>query len=377
MDRAEERLKVILKTSVIGIICNVFLAAFKVVTGIFSNSIAIIMDGINNLSDAASSLITIIGAALAGKNADKKHPFGYGRMEYLSSLIISAIVLYTGVTSLVESVKKIVTPEESDYSAVALIIITVAIFVKLFLALFTQKRGNEVNSDSLIASGKDALNDVLVSLATLVAALILKFTGFGLEAYLATVISVIIIKAGVELLMETVSKILGEPSDVQIGIDIKKTINSFEPVHGAYDLVLNDYGPETYIGSVHVEVDDTLTAKELDELTRDILDKVMKEHNVYLTAIGFYSKSTTDETIINMESEVRDIVMAREYILGFHGFYANVTRKMMSFDLVVSLDAKDRKAVHDAAVDAVKELFPDYTYSVGMDMDMNELANSN
>lgn len=371
-----DRIKAIFRTSIIGIICNVFLALFKVVIGMISHSIAIIMDGVNNLSDAASSLITIVGAAFAGKSADKKHPFGYGRMEYMSSLIIAAIVLYTGITSLVESIKKIINPELPDYSVLSLIIITVAIGVKIFLGLYTQKKGNEVNSDALVASGKDAINDVFVSAATLAAALIFKFTGFKLEAYLAAVISIIIIKAGAEILKDTVSKILGEPSDVELGIEIKKAIKEFDQVHGAYDLVLNDYGPENYLGSVHVEVDDTLTADELDTLTRDIIDKVKHKFNVYLTAVGFYSKSTTNDIIIKMEQEVRELVMARDHILGFHGFYANTATKKMSFDLVISLDADNRLEVHDKAIEAVNEVYPEYTITAGMDIDFNELANS-
>ncbi len=371
-----DRIKVIFRTSIIGIVCNVLLALFKVLIGVISHSIAIIMDGVNNLSDAASSLITIVGAALAGKSADKKHPFGYGRMEYMSSLIIAAIVLYTGITSLVESVKKIINPELPDYSVTALIIITVAIGVKIFLGLYTQKKGNEVNSDALVASGKDAINDVFVSAATLAAALIFKFTGLKLEAYLAAVISVIIIKAGVEILKETVSKILGEPSEVQLGIDIKNSIKEFDQVHGAYDLILSDYGPETYIGSVHVEVDDTLTASELDDLTRNIMNKVRDEHNVNLTAVGFYSKSTTDDTIIKMEQDIRAAVTAVDYVLGFHGFYANVNTKVISFDAVISLDASNRHEVRDRAIAAAKELYPEYTYTVGMDIDFNELARS-
>ena len=371
-----DRIKVIFRTSIIGIICNVFLALFKVLIGMISHSIAIIMDGVNNLSDAASSLITIVGATLAGKSADKKHPFGYGRMEYMSSLIIAAIVLYTGITSLVESIKKIINPELPDYSVLSLVIITVAIGVKIFLGLYTQKKGAEVNSDALVASGKDAINDVFVSAATLAAALIFKFTGLKLEAYLAAIISIIIIKAGGEILKETVSKILGEPSDVQLGIDIKKAIKEFPKVHGAYDLILNDYGPETYMGSVHVEVDDTLTTSELDELTRDIMNKVREEFNVNLTAVGFYSKSTKNETIIKMEKEIKDIVTSTNYVLGFHGFYANVDTKVISFDMVISLDAEHRHEVRDRAIDAIKEIYPDYTYTVGMDIDFNELADS-
>ena len=187
-----EREKVIVRTSVIGIVVNILLAGFKAFVGILSNSVAVVMDAVNNLSDALSSVITIIGTRLAGKKPDKKHPLGYGRIEYLSAMIISVIVLYAGVTSLVESVKKIIHPETPDYSAVSLLIIAVAVGAKIFLGQFVKKQGEKVKSDSLIASGSDALFDSIISASTLVAALIYLFAGVSLEAWLGTVISVFI-----------------------------------------------------------------------------------------------------------------------------------------------------------------------------------------
>ena len=161
---------IIVRTSIIGILANVFLAGFKAGVGILSNSIAIILDAVNNLSDALSSVITIVGTKLAGREADKKHPFGYGRIEYLSSLVIAMIVLYAGITSLTESVEKIIHPETPDYSVAALIIVAVAVFVKIGLGLFVKTTGEKVNSDSLINSGKDALLDSVISVSTLAAA---------------------------------------------------------------------------------------------------------------------------------------------------------------------------------------------------------------
>lgn len=373
MTETKDRLKVIMQTSIIGIIVNVCLAVFKMVVGLITKSIAITMDGVNNLSDAGSSVITILGAALAGKPADKKHPFGYGRMEYLSALIISGLVLYAGITSAVESVKKIIHPEESDYSLVILALITVAIFVKFGLALFTEKRGIETNSDSLVASGKDAIMDVMLSTATLVAAIIYTFFHVSLEAYLGLIIAVFIIKAGIELLLETISKILGEPSEIDTVIQVKKTVASFDEVHGAYDLILNDYGPDNYVGSVHIEVDDDMTADKLDELIRKITEKVQSEHGIYLSAISIYSKNTKDNELHKMEEEARKIALSQEYVRGFHGFYANMQEMKMSFDLVISMDAKDRKAVHDKAIEEILKVYPGYAIKAGMDIDFNEL----
>ena len=374
MDNQLSRLKVIMRTSVIGIIANAVMAGMKMVVGAISGSIAIVLDGVNNLSDAASSLITILGAALAGKPADRKHPFGYGRMEYLSSLIISAIVLYAGITSMIESVKKIITPEASDYSAITLIILVIAVIFKLLLALYTQRMGRVTKSDALVASGKEAILDVLVSVATLVAAFIFILTGLSLEAWLGAVIAVIIIKAGVELLLETVSKILGQSAEVELAVAIKKTASEHPYVHGAYDLVMNNYGPEFYMASIHVEVDENLTAAEIDKMIRDITDTVLKEHSVYLSAISVYAKNKSDKVKLEMEEKINGIALSEKYVIATHGFYVDFEKKIMRFDLVVSLDAPDRKKVYNDTILKIKELYPDFEYAVGFDLDFNELT---
>ena len=221
------REKTIIRTSIIGIIANVFLAGFKAAIGLLSNSIAITLDAVNNISDAGSSLITIVGAKLAGREPDKKHPFGYGRIEYLSAMIISVIVLYAGITSLVESVKQIIHPETPDYSVISLVIVAVAVVVKFFLGRYVKATGEKVNSDSLINSGEDARLDSVISASTLVAAVIFLAFGLSLEAWLGAIISLIIIKSGVEMLKETVSRILGENNDPELAKVIKQTVRSF------------------------------------------------------------------------------------------------------------------------------------------------------
>ena len=240
-EKALERDKKIIQTSIVGIVANVFLAAFKTFVGLTANSIAIVMDAVNNLSDAASSIITIVGTKLAGKQPDKKHPFGHGRVEYLSAMLISFLVLYAGITALVESVKKIISPEKPDYSSVALIIVAVAVVVKIVLGRYVKKVGEEVNSDSLINSGEDATLDSIISASTLVAAGIYILFHISLEAWLGAIIAVVIIKSGIEMLQETISKILGERVDAQLARDIKETVKSFPDVSGAYDLVIHNH----------------------------------------------------------------------------------------------------------------------------------------
>lgn len=371
MNEGQNREKTIVRTSIVGILANVLLAAFKAAVGLASSSVAVVMDAVNNLSDALSSVITIIGTKLAGKEPDKKHPLGYGRIEYLSTMVIAVIVLYAGVTSLVESVKKIVEPVTPDYSATALVIIAVAVVVKVGLGLYVKKRGERVDSDSLVASGRDALNDSIISLSTLVAAGIYLGFHISLEAWLGAVISFVVIKSGVDILRETVSDILGERIDAETAHAVKNTICEVEGVQGAYDLIINKYGPNTQIGSVHIEVPDTLSIKELDALERTIAEEVYRKHHVALTGISIYCVRTDGESAW-AELAVRKIAGQYPDIIQLHGFNLDAKAKTMTFDIIVSYDSEDRKGVYDKMVEKVQEAFPDYTLHVQLDLDISD-----
>ena len=294
-DLMPDRDSVIVRTSIIGILTNVFLAAFKAAVGFFSNSIAVTLDAVNNLSDALSSVITIIGTKLAGRLPDKKHPLGYGRIEYLSSMIVSAIVLYAGITALVESVKKIIHPEAADYSFISLLIIAVAIAVKLILGRFVKSRGEKVNSGALVASGSDASFDAILSASVLASAIIYLATGISLEAFVGAAISVVIIKAGIEMLTETLDDILGQRPDAEVSRQVKKLLAEEPEVRGAYDLIINNYGPSKNIASVHLELPDTMTAEEIDRLIRRVEYKVYRETGIILTGISVYAYNTKND----------------------------------------------------------------------------------
>lgn len=368
------REKTIVRTSIIGIIANVFLAGFKAVVGLMTNSIAIVLDAVNNISDAGSSLITIVGTKLAGKEPDKKHPFGYGRIEYLSAMVIAVIVLYAGITSFTESVKQIIHPETPEYNTISLIIVAVAVVVKIVLGRYVKGVGVKVNSDSLINSGEDATLDSVISASTLVAAGIFLVFHVSLEAWLGAIISIVIIKSGIEMLRSTISQILGESNDVEMVRKIKETVTSFPDVQGAYDLVLNNYGPDTWNGSIHIEVPDTYSADQLDQLIRKIQMAVYQQHHIILTAIGVYSVNTKDEEIIEAQKKVREIVFSHPHVNQMHGFYLNKEEKAMRFDLVISFDAKDRRALYREVVTDVQKAFPDYSLQVAMDIDYSEVS---
>ncbi|SEK34528.1 cation diffusion facilitator family transporter [Ruminococcus sp. YRD2003] len=367
----KNRERTIIKTSIIGIMANVFLAAFKAVVGLLSHSIAIILDSVNNLSDAGSSLITIIGTKLAKKQPDRKHPWGHGRAEYLSSMIISVIILYAGITSLVESVKKVIAPETPDYSTAAIIIVSVAVVVKILLGTFVKRTGKRVNSDSLVNSGTDALMDSIISASTLAAAIIFLVWHISLEAWLGAVISVVIVKSGIEMLRETISHLLGQRVSVETARKVRECIMSFPQVHGVYDLIFHDYGPEKFNCSGHIEVPDTLSAREIDQLQRQIAIELYVRHGIILTALSVYTFSVTDDRDKAVRSEIYSIAMSVEHVLEAHGFYLDEEQKRIQFDIIVSFDAPDRDAVYNDVVNRVREKYPEYELYCTLDTDFS------
>ena len=368
---AVDREKIIVRTSVIGIITNVFLAAFKAAVGLISHSIAVILDAVNNLSDALSSVITIIGAKLGAKKPDKKHPLGYGRIEYLSSMMVAAIVLYAGITSLVESVKKIIHPEAADYQTVSLIIIAVAIVAKLLLGGYVKKQGEKVNSGALIASGKDASFDAVISASVLASAVIFLLWGISLEAYVGVIISAVIIKAGVEMMIETLNDIIGQRGDPEISKRIKHLVNQEPEVRGAYDLTLFNYGPDKHYGSVHIELPDTMTVDEVDALTRKIQLKVFQNTGVILTGVGVYSYNTTNDEAAMIRNTIQKKIMSHDWALQMHGFYVDTINKTIRFDVVVSFDIDHREAL-SIMQEEVRELYPDYAIHIVPDVDVSD-----
>lgn len=367
-----QRDRVIVRTSIVGILANLLLAGFKAAVGLLTHSIAILMDAVNNLSDALSSVITIVGTKLAGKAPDREHPLGHGRAEYLTAAVISLLVLYAGVTALIASVKKIIHPVTPEYTPIALLIVAVAVVVKLALGRYVKGVGRQVNSDALVNSGEDARLDAVISASTLVAAGIYLAFHLSLEAWLGAVIAAIIIKSGVDMLRETLSRILGERVDSQLARELKETVVSFPDVSGAYDLILHSYGPELLVGSVHIEVPDTYTADQLDQLERGIVNKVYQEHGVVLTGISIYSRNTKNDQAALVLEDVRRLVMAHDHVLQMHGFHYDEEKKAIRFDVVLDFAAPDRQGLYEAIVAEVGEKYPDHGVHVVLDADISD-----
>ncbi len=371
-EKAAQRMVVVVRTSVIGIVANLFLTGFKAFVGYVTGSIAIILDALNNLSDALSSVITIVGTRLAAKAPDKKHPYGHGRVEYITTSIISIIIMYAGATAFVESVKKILHPSVPEYNTASLVIVAVAIFVKIFLGLYVAAAGKKVKSDSLIASGKDAMFDAVISVATLAAALIFIVAGISLEAPLGALISLYIVKAGFEMIRDSISQILGERAETELTISMKKKICEIDEVRGVYDLTLNNYGPDTYMASLHVEVDSKMSAVDIDHLSRKIFNLVFDEYQVIVSAVGIYAYNCDDPEAEKILTDLRGRLEKYPNAMQLHGFYLNKEEKTMSFDVVIDFEAKDRMAVYREIKREVRDAYPEYQVFVAMDEDISD-----
>jgi len=371
-DDMASRSRGIIMTSVVGIVANVLLAAFKAAVGLLSNSIAIVLDAVNNLSDAASSVITIVGTKLAGKQPDRKHPYGYGRVEYLTNIVIAVIVLWAGITSLQESITRIINPEEASYDTITLVIVAVAVVAKIALGLFTKRRGVVLNSGSLIASGTDALMDSIISAATLVAAFVFIFTGISLEAWLGAIISAVIIKAGIDMLREVISRLIGERIDEETSHAVKQAVVGVPGVIGAYDLILDDFGPDRYWGSVHVEVPENMDAIQIDSLTRQIQGAVYQECGVILHTVGIYSINEGSPVAAQMRNDALKFAESEEHVQELHGFFVDEQGKRATFDIVVSFDALDRRAVVARMQKAMQERYPDFEFAITLDSDISD-----
>lgn len=364
MDRSKE----IVRVSIVGILVNLFLVAVKAVIGFLARSTSVLLDAVNNFSDALSSLITIIGTKLAHKPADKDHPYGYGRIEYLSSMIIAVIVLFAGFTAFKESAEKILAPADLLFSYASAIAVGAAVLVKIFLGLYFRKKGTALHSGALSASGSDALFDAVLSASTLVSILVFLRWGINAEGWIGVVISVFILKSGFEILRDTLNDIIGIRTDSEFSKEIRETAESVKGVKGAYDLVLHDYGPEEKMGSIHVEVEDHTTAKEIDTISRTIIREVYRKYGVILT-VGIYASNTPDAMSETIRTAVQKELAAYPSVLQMHGFYADTEKKAVSFDIVMDFAEKHQTELAEKIRTSLTEQFPEYHFMIVLDKD--------
>ena len=369
----KKRERIMIKTSMIGIATNLFLSFFKAVIGLMSHSISVTLDALNNFSDALSSIITIIGTKLANKKPDREHPYGHGRYEYLTSIGIALLILYAGISALIESIKKIIHPQVSQYTWISVLVMIVAIITKIILGTYVKEKGNQVHSTSVIASGKDALFDAILTISVLISIILNMIFHIQIEAYVGIIISLFIIKAGYEIISEMISELLGARIGADITNKVLDVIRQDEDVLGAYDLILHNYGPRYLMGSVHVEVSDTMTARQIDTMTRRIMNSVASQTGVMMSAIGVYSSNTLDQQLESMNQQIRTVVSQYEEVLQMHGLYIDRDKKTITFDVVTDFGLENKELLKENITSQIQDKYPEYQVEVIVEHDYSDI----
>ena len=368
----KQREKGIILTSGVGILGNVLLVAAKAFIGFLAGSVSIIMDALNNLTDALSSIITIIGTKLSNKRPNKKHPYGYGRIEYITSTIIGLLVLFAGGTAIYESIESIINYYQNgvmpDYNNLTLIIVSVAIVIKVGLGIFFKIKGKKYQSDALSASGVDALFDSLLSLGTLVSVLVAMFANFYIEGYVGIVIGLFILKSGIGIVKDAMSSMIGQRAEEDLANSIKDDIKQIPEVNGVFDLILNDYGNGKMIGSVHVGVKDNLTAKEIHNLEREINGLLYQKYHIVMTT-GIYAENIDSPVSKAIKEHLISLLKDYPTVVQLHGFYLDEEKKVCNFDLVINFDDKHPEETVASVVAKLNEQFADYTIIGNLDND--------
>lgn len=348
----------VVAVSGLNILVNLIFAAIKVVIGLAVSSIAIVSEGVNNATDSATSLITIVGTKLSAKHPTEKHPFGFGRIEYLTSLLISVLILFTGAELMESSVKLIITPQEMSISYVTMAIIAVSALVKLALGLFTIKEGKRVDSSSLVALGTECRSDSVVSVITLVTALVFLVFHVSLDAYAGIIMSLIVLKAGFEVLKETLSDILGQAGEKELAQELYRIIRAEPLVLNAADMMLHNYGPDAYSGSVNVEIDHSKTVGEVYAALHELQLRIMHEKHITMV-FGIYAVDKDHTQIRRLREQVAAFVRQQEHVTSYHALYIHPNGKDIYVDLVVDYALTDWEALRKKFTAYMAELYPD------------------
>lgn len=364
------RSKYILMAGVVGIVVNIILATVKVIIGLISQSVAIVSDATNNFSDAASSLITLVGLKLSSRPADKRHPYGYGRIEYMSGVIVATLVIVVGVEFFKTSVDRILNPTEVHFTIVQLFILAVSIFAKLWLGNFNKKIGEKTNSSALKAAAADAVSDSIVSAITLLSAIVSKYTSLVIDGYVGFGMSIFIVYSGIQLLREPVSSIIGERADRELVQNIINEVKKYSPIMGAYDLILHNYGPTSYLGSVNVEVPDYLNVGEVYEVIKEAQRNVLDKYDTFLT-IGLYSVNTYNIEVMDMKERINKLVVNFPHVIETHAFNLDWKNKTIQFDTVIDFEIKDYEKLRSDIVLAINKEYPEYRITINLDRDFS------
>lgn len=328
-----------LVAGVVGILCNIMLFLIKGMTGIFLNSISVIADAFNNLSDAGSSVISIIGVKIAGMPADKKHPFGHGRIEYLTALVVSFLVMQVGFTFLKDSIGNIKHPEAIKFQSISIVILLISIIIKMWLGQFNKKIGERIDSKVMMAASADAVGDVITTSVTILSILIYYFTGKNIDGLVGAGVSLLVMWAGLGIARETIEPLIGQAADPKESQKIVNFVCSYEGILGTHDLVIHNYGPGRSMASVHAEVPNTASIEDaheiIDQIERDAADKLGLVLVIHMDPV-----ETKNQKVLEMKERLDDIVRLIDPALSFHDFRMVYGKKQINliFDLVVPFE---------------------------------------
>ena len=357
-NEAVKRNRIIRNTSILGIVANLLIAGIKVVLGLLTSSVAIVSEGVNNAGDVLTSVLTMVGTKLAAKHPDAKHPFGYGRLEYLTALVIAVIILVSGVEMLIESVKLVFRPEPLEVSYLALGIVAGSAVLKFALGLYTIAMGRKANSSALEAVGIDCRNDAFGSAITIVACVVFLVTGVSIDAYAGIVISALIVKSGVGVLKGTIAELLGRPGEAELARRLYRRIRETKGIENAADMMLHNYGPDAWSGSVNVEMDHDLSVGEAYGILHALQLAIMHEEKVTMV-FGVYAVDRDHEESKAVRNAVLEFVKRREYVKSFHAIYLEPGTGRIYCDLIVDYALRDWEPLRSEFLDYMKNAFPE------------------
>lgn len=350
-------------SSFVGIACNIILFVFKLIVGTIANSISITSDAFNNLSDCATSIITLFGYKMAAKPADKEHPFGHGRMEYILSFILAIIILMVGYELVKNSVKELIDPSQINFSIVSTVVLVFSILLKIWMSRFNNKLGTKLNNSAMLATSKDSLNDVVATSATLFALIVSQFTTLPIDGMMGIVVSIFVLKSGFEIIKSTVDELLGQTPDPETVELIKKLIKEEPLVIGYHDLMVHNYGPGRHFGSAHIEV-----RSDVDFLVAhdavDMIEKRVLEETGIMLSLHLDPINMDDEETKYYYDKVKGIVRSIEKETHLHDFriVTGETHTNLIFDLVVPFNFKLNddeiiKIINDGLKDEPKKIY--------------------
>lgn len=341
IDSGEVRTRYGLMSSVVGICCNIILFAAKLGVGVMIHSISVMADAFNNLSDAASSVIGFVGVKMAEKPADEDHPFGHGRIEYISAFIVAFFVIQVGFSLFKTSIGKIREPEAMTFSAVSVGILLMSILVKLWMGLFNRKLGTRINSTVMLATSADSLGDVAATSATVCSLLVFGVWGKNIDGIIGLIVSVMVMYAGINIAKETLAPLIGEAIDPKLYREISNYVESFDGIVGTHDLIIHNYGPSNSMASIHAEVPNDVDIEVSHEIIDRIEHEAVRRFNMMLV-IHMDPVETKNTQLLEFKTMVEAIIHDIDSNLSFHDFRMvdGVKRINLIFDLVVPIEYK-------------------------------------